>query len=95
MADLPLSRQRCRDAFAATMTASACLANWHAKAPEPFNLHAHEAMASIDEAMRALLEARAALLTELRKDQDERAALDDERATRIEGLLAECRKGGA
>jgi hypothetical protein len=81
---MPLSFTNAHDHLA---TAEAALAGWYTRLTTPtycYVADAHVAIASIDELTRELYRIRAALISEIRADEDDRAE-------RIDRLLAELR----
>lgn len=86
----PLSRVQLNAARVSIGLAGLRLARWHRGGAEdkPGDVYVaagHDAVGHIDEALKALHAVRAALISELRKDQDERAV-------RVDAMLADIKE---
>jgi hypothetical protein len=84
---LPESYTALTDADERIGVASVFLAEWHAQRTgieRSYVAAGHECIDAIDAALRALNQARSALITELRRDEDERFV-------RVDAMLAESR----
>lgn len=66
--------------------ASHALGHWHdgsnGTGDKPYTAYCHDTVTAIDAALRALYDARSALITESRRDEDARAAEIDELLSR-------------
>jgi hypothetical protein len=98
----PTGRLRLGEVRTQLATADAALDGWYARqvhAGYPYVTDGHQAIRLIDAAIRGLYRVRDALISEIRADQDERAArvdrILDEFNARVADVLASELDGGA